>query len=176
MAHKSKGKNWIRISASPQLPTGTAVAVNTVDLSAYVDPLHSLAFRVATVSMTLMENDVPYGMANPGTTAANPNPFTLQMATGTQTAILRPSDGKVIYHQFASYQKDVDADTHTQWFEWRVDDIWPDGYVAVVDTLTVSAQCLSTLGANFRYAWTLSGYQEKVSANQLASLLVAQTA
>ena len=176
MAHKSKGKNWIRISASPQLTTGTDPAVNSVDLSAYVDPLHSLAFRIATVSMTLMENDVPYGMMNSGSTATAPLPYALQMATGTQTAILRPSDGKVIYHQFASYLHDVDGNSQSQWFEWRVDDIWPDGYVAVVDSLTVSAQAGSTLGANFRYAWTLSGYQEKVSANQLASLLVAQTA
>jgi hypothetical protein len=169
-------KNWIRISASPQLTAGTSVATSSIDLSAYVDPLHSLAFRVATVSMTLMENDVPYGMMDSSTAATTPNPYTLQMATGTQTAILRPSDGKVIYHQFASYLHDVDANSQTQWFEWRVDDIWPDGYVAVVDTLTVSAQSKAALSANFRYAWTLSGYQEKVSSNQLASLLVAQTA
>ena len=175
MAHP-KGKNWIRISASPQLASGTTVAVNSVDLSAYVDPLHSLAFRIKTVKMTLMENDVPYGLMNSGSIAGTLAPFTLQMATGTQTAILRPSDGKVIYHQFASWFHDVDANTQIQWFEWNVSDIWPDGYVAVVDALTVSAQAQSTLGANFRYAWTLSGYQEKVSANQLASLLVAQTA
>ena len=169
-------KNWIRLSASPQLTSGTAVVNNPVDLSAYVDPLHSLAFRIKTVTMTLMEDDVPYGLMNSGSSASTPVPFSLQMATGTQTAILRPSDGKVIYHQFASYLHDVDADTHTQWFEWKVEDIWPDGYVAVVDTLTVSAQAETSLGANYRYAWTLSGYQEKVSANQLASLLVAQTA
>ena len=169
-------KNWIRISASPQYTTGTTVVNNTVDLSAYVDPLHSLAFRIQTVTMTLMENDVPYGMINSSTEALVPTPYALQMATGTQSAILRPSDGKVIYHQFASYLNDPDANAQSQWFEWRVEDIWPDGYVAVVDTLTVSAQSESSLGANFRYAWTLSGYQEKVSANQLASLLVAQTA
>jgi len=175
MAHP-KGKNWIRISASPQLPSGTTVANNAVDLSAYVDPLHSLAFRIVTVRMTLMENDVPYGMMDSGSTSNTPLPYSLQMATGTQTAILRPSDGKVIYHQFASYIHDLDAITQSQWFEWKVSDIWPDGYIAVVDTLTVSAQAGATLGANFRYAWTLSGYQEKVTSNQLASLLVAQTA
>ena len=169
-------KNWIRISASPQLVAGTDPATNSVDLSAYVDPLHSLAFRIKTVTMTLMENDVPYGLMNSGSVAGTPVPFSLQMATGTQTAILRPSDGKVIYHRFADYLHDVDANTRTQWFEWKVTDIWPDGYVAVVDTLTVSAQSETSLGANYRYAWTLSGYQEKVSANQLASLLVAQTA
>jgi len=175
MAHP-KGKNWIRISASPQLPDGTAVAVNAVDLSAYVDPLHSLAFRITSVSMTLMENDVPYGMVDSGSAPTIPIPYSLQMATGTQTAILRPSDGKVIYHQFASYTRDLDSTIQSQWFEWKVTDIWPDGYVAVVDSLTVSAMAGTTLGANYRYAWTLSGYQEKVTSNQLASLLVAQTA
>jgi len=175
MAHP-KGKNWIRISASPQYPTGTTVTTNSVDLSAYVDPLHSLAFRIKTVKMTLMENDVPYGLINSGSTTSTLTPYALQMATGTQTVILRPSDGKVIYHQFSSWFHDVDANTQIQTFEWLVTDIWPDGYVAVVDSLTVSAQSETTLGANFRYAWTLSGYQEKVSANQLASLLVAQTA
>ncbi len=168
-------KNWIRISASPQYTTGTTVVNNTVDLSAYVDPLHSLAFRIQTVSMTMMENDVPYGLFNQ-TVATSNIPFSIQMATGTQTAILRPSDGKVIYHLFGKSVDDVDAQRDIQTVEWKVTDIWPDGYVAVVDTLTVSAQSESSFGANFRYAWTLSGYQEKVSANQLASLLVAQTA
>jgi len=172
----AKKYNWIRISASPQYTTGTSVVNNSVDLSAYVDPLHSLAFRIQTVSMTLMENDVPYGMMNSTTQALTPTAYALQMATGTQTAMLRPSDGKVIYHQFGSYVNDPDASVGTQWFEWKVTDIWPDGYVAVVDALTVSAQSSVTLGANFRYVWTLTGYQEKVSSNQLASLLVAQTA
>jgi len=168
-------KNWIRLSASPQLVAGTSVATNAVDLSAYVDPLHSLAFRIQTVSMTLMENDVPYGLANQAVATSN-IPYALQMATGTQTVILRPSDGKVIYHMFGKTYNDADAGNNIIRVEWEVTDIWPDGYVAVVDTLTVSAQAESTLGANFRYVWTLSGYQEKVSANQLASLLVAQTA
>jgi len=175
MAHP-KGKNWIRISASPQYTSGTTVANNAVDLSAYVDPLHSLAFRIVTVSMTLMENDVPYGLINSGSSTTTLTPYALQMATGTQTAMLRPSDGKVIYHQFASWFHDADANTQLQWLEWKVSDIWPDGYIAVVDTLTVTALSETTLGANFRYAWTLSGYQEKVTSNQLASLLVAQTA
>ena len=167
-------KNWIRLSASPQYTSGTAVVNNSVDLSAYVDPLHSLAFRIQTVKMTLMENDVPYGIMNQSADADVP--FALQMATGTQSAILRPSDGKVIYHLFGKSVYDADADHHMQTIEWLVTDIWPDGYVAVVDTLTVSAQSETSFGANFRYAWTLSGYQEKVSSNQLASLLVAQTA
>ena len=168
-------KNWIRISASPQYTSGTSVANNAVDLSAYVDPLHSLAFRIQTVSMTLMENDVPYGLCNQSVATSN-IPYALQMATGTQDAILRPSDGKVIYHMFGKTYNDADGGNNIIRVEWKVSDIWPDGYVAVVDTLTVSAQSQATLGANFRYTWTLSGYQEKVSANQLASLLVAQTA
>jgi len=173
MAHSTK--NWIRISASPQYPTGTTVVNNTVDLSAYVDPLHSRAFRIQTVTMTMMEDDVPYGIFNSGV-ASSDIPFGLQMATGTQTAILRPSDGKVVYHLFGKSVNDADADHHVETIEWKVSDLWPNGYIAVVDTLTVSAQSESSLGANFRFAWTLSGYQEKVSANQLASLLVAQTA
>lgn len=175
MAHSKKGRNWIRISASPQYTTGTTVATNSVDLSAYVDPLHSLAFRIVSVTMTMMENDVPYGIFNQTQSTSN-IPFALQMATGTQSAILRPSDGKVIYHLFGKSVDDVDAQRDVQSTEWTVTDIWPEGYIAVIDTLTVSAQSESSFGANFRYAWTLSGYQEKVSANQLASLLVAQTA
>jgi hypothetical protein len=168
-------KNWIRIAASPQIESGTTVATQSVDLSAYVDPLHSLAFRIQTVSMTLMENDVPYGICNQSV-ANSDIPFSLQMATGTQTAILRPSDGKVIYHLFGKTVYDADADHHMETIVWEVGDIWPDGYVAVVDALTASAQTQYALGATFRYAYTISGYQEKVSANQLASLLVAQTA
>jgi len=174
MAH-SKGRNWIRMSASPQYPTGTTVANNSVDLSAYVDPLHSLAFRITTVTMTMMENDVPYGIFNQSV-ATSDIPFGLQMATGTQTAMLRPSDGKVIYHLFGKTVNDADATKTVETIEWLVTDIWPEGYIAVVDTLTVTALSQSSLGANFRYAWTLSGYQEKVTSNQLASLLVAQTA
>jgi len=174
MGH-ARGKNWIRISASPQISTGTTVATDAIDLSAYVDPLHSLAFRITTVKMTLMENAAPYGIANTGVSTAD-IPFALQMATGGQSAILRPSDGKVIYHLFGKAVNDADADHFVQTIEWEVTDVWPDGYVAVVDSLTAMAQSQSALGATFRYAWTLSGYQEKVSANQLASLLVAQTA
>jgi len=173
MAH-AKGKNWIRISASPQLSSGTTVATDSIDLSAYVDPLHSLAFRIQTVSMTLMENQEPYGLMN--TSSIIYPAFALQMATGGQAAILRPSDGKVIYHQFGSYIHDVDATTITKTMVWKVTDVWPDGYVAVVDSLTAMAQSSAALGASYRFAWTLTGYQEKVSANQLASLLVAQTA
>jgi len=174
MGH-ARGKNWIRISASPQLSSGTTVATDTIDLSAYVDPLHSLAFRIQTVSMTLMENDVPYGICNQSV-ANSDIPFALQMATGGQAAILRPSDGKVIYHNFGKTVNDADADHHMENIVWEVTDVWPDGYVAVVDSLTAMAQAQSALGATFRYAWTLTGYQEKVSSNQLASLLVAQTA
>jgi hypothetical protein len=175
MAHSKKGRNWIRISAGPQITSGTSVVNNAVDLSAYVDPLHSLAFRITTVKMTLMENAVPYGIANTGVTTAD-IPFALQMATGTQDTMLRPSDGKVIYHLFGKAVNDADADHFVQTIEWTVTDIWPEGYIAVVDTLTATAQTETALGATFRYAWTLSGYQEKVTSNQLASLLVAQTA
>jgi len=174
MAH-SRARNWIRMSASPQLTSTTNPASSTVDLSAYVDPLHSLAFRITTVTMTMMENDVPYGIFNSGV-ASSDIPFALQMATGTQTVMLRPSDGKVIYHLFGKSVNDADADHHVESTEWLVTDIWPEGYIAVVDTLTVTAQSETALGASFRYAWTLSGYQEKVTSNQLASLLVAQTA
>jgi len=174
MGH-AKGINWIRISASPQYTSGTTVATNNVDLSAYVDPMHSLAFKITSVSMTMMENDVPYGLFNQSVADSN-TPFALQMATGAQTAILRPSDGKVIYHLFGKTESDADAGHNIQTTEWTVTDLWPDGYIAVIDQLTVSAQSDPSLGANFRYAWTLSGYQFKVSANQLASLLVAQTA
>ena len=163
------------MSAGPQIASGTDVVNNSVDLSAYVDPLHSLAFRITTVKMTLMENAVPYGICDQSV-ADSDIPFALQMATGTQTTMLRPSDGKVIYHLFGKTVNDADADHHMETIEWLVTDIWPEGYIAVVDTLTVTAQAKTALGATFRYAWTLSGYQEKVTSNQLASLLVAQTA
>ena len=173
---KSSKTNWTRLSASPQLPSGTDGVFTAIDLSAYVDPLRSKAFKIVEAKMILMSNDVPYGVLDSSAVAAHYTSIGMQIATGTQTTILRPSDGKVIYHLFGKTVSDADSDHHMQTIEWKVEDIWPDGYVAVVDTLTVSAQSESSLGANFRYAWTLSGYQEKVSANQLASLLVAQTA
>ena len=168
-------KNWVRLAASPQMADATDGAFQAIDLSAYVDPLRSRAFRITTAKVILMTDDVPYGLANSSTTATVPVSFGMQIATGTQTTILRPSDGKVIYHNFAQYIHDVDATTGWTFVEWNVTDLWPDGYVAVVDSLTASVDGTTDLSASFRVSFTLAGYQEKVSANQLASLLIAQT-
>jgi len=174
MAHNSK-INWTRLSASPQLPTGTDGVFTQIDLSAYVDPLHSKAFKIVKASMVLMSETVPYGVANPAVTAGDYIPIGMQIATGTQTAILRPSDGKVLYHNAAGFYRDVDAGSNYVFQEMDVTDIWPDGYLAVVDTLTAGVDPESTLGANFRVSFSITGYQVAVTSNQLASLLVAQT-
>jgi len=100
----------------------------------------------------------------------------MQIATGAQTEILKPSDGKVLYHKFGLYVNDADgAPYQWQWDTWNVDDLWPGGYVAVVDNLTASADSEADFSGNFRMCYSVTGYQTKVSANQLASLLVAQT-
>jgi hypothetical protein len=169
-------KNWIRLAASPQVSSTTTNGDFTqVDLSAYVDPLRSKAFRIMSAKVMVMSDGVPYGLNNSSNAANTPVNVGLQIATGTQTAILRPSDGKVIYHNFASYMHDVDANTQWQFFEWDVTDIWPDGYVAVVDTLTASMDADANFSGACRATFTIAGYQESVTSNQLASLLVAQT-
>ena len=174
MAH---GKiNWTRLSASPQLPTGTDGVFTQIDLSAYVDPLHSKAFKIVDATMILMSESVPYGVLSSSQVEGTYNPIGMQIATGTQTTILRPSDGKVLYHNAAGYYHDVDAGTNFVFQEVKVTDLWPDGYMAVVDTLTAGVHNTNTMGANFRVMFSITGYQVTVTSNQLASLLVAQTA
>ena len=175
MAHSSK-INWTRLSASPQLPNGTDGVFTQIDLSAYVDPLHSKAFKIVDATMILMTDSVPYGVMNSSTVANVYSPIGMQIATGTQTAILRPSDGKVLYHNAAGFVYDVDAGTNFVFQEVKVTDLWPDGYLAVVDTLTAGVDNETTMGANFRVMFSITGYQVSVTSNQLASLLVAQTA
>ena len=175
MVHSSK-INWTRLSASPQLPTGTDGVFTQIDLSSYVDPLHSKAFKIVDAAMILMTDSVPYGVMNSGTVATTYSPIGMQIATGTQTAILRPSDGKVLYHNAAGFFHDADAGTNYVFQEIKVTDLWPDGYLAVVDTLTAGVDVETTMGANFRVMFSISGYQVSVTSNQLASLLVAQTA
>jgi len=175
MAHSSK-TNWTRLSAAPQLPLGTDGIFTQIDLSAYVDPLHSKAFKIVGATMILMTDASPYGVMNSGTISTTYSPIGMQIATGTQTTILRPSDGKVIYHNAAGFVHDVDAATNFVFQEVKVTDLWPDGYLAVVDTLTAGVDNSSTFGANFRIMFSITGYQVSVTSNQLASLLVAQTA
>lgn len=169
-------RNYIRLASSPQLTDATDGVFSSVDLSAFVDPLHSLAFHIVSADMEITQASAPYGLLNSSTTATTPNAFGLQIATGAQTAMLRPNDGKVVFHKFGIYMHDVDA--VTSWTEetWHVETLWPEGYVAVVDNLTAMAQATADLNsADYRMTYTITGYQKKVSANQLASLLVAQT-
>jgi len=176
MAHRSSKINWTRLSASPQLPTGTDGVFTQIDLSAYVDPLHSKAFKIVEAKMILMSDSIPYGVLDSSTVASSYTSIGMQIATGTQTTILRPSDGKVLYHNAAGFFHDADAGTNFVFQEVKVTDLWPDGYMAVVDTLTAGVDTLTTLGANFRIMFSITGYQVSVTSNQLASLLVAQTA
>jgi len=175
MAH-NKTRNYIRLASSPQVSALSTGVFTSVDLSAFVDPLHSLAFHIVSADIQLTQSTAPYGLCNSTTVAATGNAIGMQFATGAQTEMLRPNDGKVIYHKFASYIHDVDA--VTSWTEetFHVKTLWPEGYIAVVDNLTAMIQGTANLNtANFRMTYTLTGYQKKVSANQLASLLVAQT-
>ena len=167
-------RNYIRLSSSPQMSDGTDGVFSSVDLSAFVDPLHSLAFHIVSADIEITQDSAPYGLLNSTTTTAG-TAIGMQIATGTQTAMLRPNDGKVVYHKFGL--QIVDSDAVTSWTEetWHVKTLWPEGYIAVVDNLTAMAQCTADLSATVRMTYTLTGYQRKVSANQLASLLVAQT-
>jgi len=168
-------KNYIRLSSSPQVSVLSTGVFSSVDLSAFVDPLHSLAFHIVSADIQLTQSTAPYGLVNSSTVATG-NAIGMQFATGAQTSMLRPNDGKVIYHKFASYVYDLDA--VTSWTEetFHVKTLWPEGYIAVVDNLTAMIQGTANLNsADYRMTYTLTGYQKKVSANQLASLLVAQT-
>jgi len=172
MAHGPK--NYIRLSASPQVSVLSTGVFTSVDLSAFVDPLHSLAFHIVSADIQLTQSTAPYGLCNSSTVGNTA--IGMQFATGAQTAMLRPNDGKVIFHKFASYI--VDADAVTSWTEetFHVKALWPEGYIAVVDNLTAMLQGTANLSSSdFRMTYTITGYQKKVSANQLASLLVAQT-
>ena len=168
-------RNYIRLSSSPQMSDATDGIFSSVDLSAFVDPLHSLAFHIVSANIEITTDAAPYGLLNSSTAATAPNAIGMQIATGAQTAMLRPNDGKVVFHKFAAYMHDVDAVTSWEEETWHVKTLWPEGYVAVVDNLTAMAQATADLSATVRMTYTITGYQRKVSANQLASLLVAQT-
>jgi len=172
MAHSIK--NYIRLAASPSYTDGTNGVFSSIDLSAFVDPLHSLAFHIVSANVEITQADAPYGLLNSTVVTGN-NAIGMQIATGAQTAMLRPNDGKVIFHKFAL--QIVDTDAVTSWTEesWHVKTLWPEGYIAVVDNLTAMVQATGDFTAAMRMTYTVTGYQKKVSANQLASLLVAQT-
>jgi len=172
-------KNWVRLAGSPQVQTGdgdTGV-FSSVDLSAYVDPLRNKGFLITSVKMQLMMDTAVNGLVTGG--GASIKSFALQMATGTQTTStgnLRPSDGKVMYHNFGSYLNDTDGGPYQlQEYEWNVTDLWPGGYYCVVDTLTASVIASIDFAADLRMTYTIAGYQVSISSNQLASFLVAQT-
>ena len=172
-------KNWVRLAGSPQWQDsdGTTGIFSSVDLSAYVDPLRNKGFLITSVKMQVMPDSAVNGLIIDGGTSIKS--FALQMATGTQsvtTGNLRPSDGKVMYHNFASFINDADgAPYRLQEYEWNVTDLWPGGYYCVVDTLTASAITSANFGADQRMTYTIAGYQVSISSNQLASFLVAQT-
>jgi len=172
-------KNWVRLAASPQWQDsdGTDGSFSSVDLSAYVDPLRNKGFLITSVKMQLMADSAVNGLVIDASTAIRT--FALQMATGTQTVAtgnLRPSDGKVMYHMFGSYNNDPDGGPFdVKEYEWNVTDLWPGGYYCVVDTLTASAITSVNFTADVRMTYTIAGYQVSVSSNQLASFLVAQT-
>jgi len=174
MAHRKANENYSRLTSAVQWTDGTDGVFSSIDLSAYVDPLHSLAFKIVRAQITIMTDAAPYGLMN-SSSAGQPS-IGMQIATGAQTEILKPSDGKVLYHKFGLYVNDADGAPYTwNWDTWDVDDLWPGGYVAVVDNLTASADSEADFSGNFRMGYSITGYQTKVSANQLASLLVAQT-
>jgi len=175
MAHAIK--NYIRLSSSPQLSDATDGVFSSVDLSAFVDPLHSLAFHIVSADMTITRATAPYGILNSTTVSAG-NSIGMQIATGAQSEMLRPNDGKVVFHKFALYVNETGTEGMSSWTEttWGVKTLWPEGYIAVVDNLTAMADCTEDFNStSYRLAYTITGYQKKVSANQLASLLVAQT-
>ena len=170
-------KNWVRLSGSPQWSDGTDGIFSSIDLSAYVDPLRNKGFLVTSAKIQIMGDSVVNGLADDS--GATSKSVGMQVATGTQTAStgnLRPSDGKVMYHNFATYINDADA-TKEQWtqYEWNVTDLWPGGFYCVVDTLTASAVSSVDWATTLRMTYTLAGYQVSISSNQLASFLVAQT-
>jgi len=172
-------KNWIRLAGSPQVlaAAGDPGIFSSVDLSAYVDPLRNKGFLVTSVKMQLMMDTTVNGLIISGGTSIKS--FALQMATETQstsTGNLRPSDGKVMYHNFGSYINDADGGPYQlQEVEWNVQDLWPGGYYCVVDTLTASVVTSADFAADTRMTYSIAGYQVSISSNQLASFLVAQT-
>jgi len=172
MAHSVK--NYIRLAASPSYTDGTDGVFASIDLSAFVDPLHSLAFHIVSADIQITQAAAPYGLLNSTVVTTN-NAIGMQLATGAQTAMLRPNDGKVVFHKFALHIADTDAVYSWTEESWEVKTLWPEGYIAVVDNLTAMVQATADFTAAMRMTYTVTGYQKKVSANQLASLLVAQT-
>ena len=174
MAHRSSKINWVRLSAAPQWADGTNGDFDTIDLSSYVDPLHSKAFKVVTASIQIMPSD-SFGLMMDTTT--NAMSIGMQIVTGTQSTMISPKNGKVVYHKFASYSNDADGGPYVwQQYDFKVEDLWPDGYYVVIDSLTCGVQSTTDFSADdLRIVYSVTGYQVSVSSNQLASLLVAQT-
>jgi len=170
-------KNWVRLSSSPQWTDGTTGIFSAIDLSAYVDPLRNKGFLVTTAKVQIMMDDTINGLMYD--TNATSKSIAMQIATGTQTSStgnLRPSNGKVMYQNFANYVNDPDGGVQ-RWtqYEWDVTDLWPGGFYCVVDTLTASAISSADFTSDLRMTYTIAGYQVSISSNQLASFLVAQT-
>ena len=174
MAHRSSKINWVRLSAAPQWATGTTGDFDNIDLSSYVDPLHSKAFKIMSANIQIMPADT-FGLAIDSTTTAMS--IGMQIVTGTQSTMISPKNGKVVYHKFASYSNDADGGPFVwQQYDFKVEDLWPDGYFVVIDSLTCGVQSTADFSADdLRIVYTVTGYQVSVSSNQLASLLVAQT-
>lgn len=170
MAHR----NWINIAALNQWqPSEQSEGEFTdVDLSAYVDPLHAQGLRIVTIKMAVLSDGSPYGL--PVDTTTNNPEVGLQVATGNQTALLSPADGRVLYHQYSNYFHDVDADTHWQIFEITPTDKFPDGYDCVIDQLTVASISSADFSGTLRIYYSITGYKKKFSPSELSSLLVAQ--
>ena len=173
MVHKSGKINWVRLSAAPEWTSGTAGDFDKIDLSSYVDPLHSKAFKIVSANIQIMPTG-SYGLSIDASTTGQS--IAMQIVTGAQTSIVTPRDGKVVYHKFGSYINDLDGSPQTwQQYDFKVTDLWPDGYYVVVDQLTCGVQATASFSTACRVAYTITGYQVTVNANQLASLLVAQT-
>jgi len=146
----------------------------TIDLSAYVDALSGKVLRVNNVWFCIDEG--AGGAVAPTDYEADAPCGTIQLTTGTQTALLGPQDDRVIMNAQYYYQAAaIDGNS--------VPPVWfsvipvPDmGFFVAADTLTFMQQCsVDVLDTTTRWTVVLEAERVKLTPADINFLLVNQT-
>jgi len=171
---KSKVPLVLKTSFSSDTTEQAAGEQVAIDLSAYVDALSGKVLRVNNVWFSMDEGN---GGAIPTTDyEADAVSGTVQLTTGTQTALLGPQDDRVIMQAQYYYQAvDINgASTAPSWFSvLPVPDM---GFYVAADTLTFMQQCsVDVFDTTNRWAVVIEAERVKLTPADINFLLVNQT-
>ncbi len=171
---KSKVPLVLKTSFSSDTTEQAAGEQVAIDLSAYVDALSGKVLRVNNVWFSM---DNGSGGALPMTDFEADAPCgTIQLTTGTQTALLGPQDDRVIMQAQYYYQAvDINgASSPPQWFSiLPVPDM---GFYVAADTLTFMQLCSTDVfDTTTRWVVVIEAERVKLTPADINFLLVNQT-